>query len=179
MQSLSQQREMVHILCLSCVFLSSSIDSKPASCIGTFGLSLSFCCVPITAFIRHARVKWAAQATEDLEKRNVSRRLNTYALKVCVVAVFAGFGVASFQSEVDKCGGTTTIIGIHLLFALVFFVAGMYYCVLQCRIDLCLPNLGTPRERWLRKWFARMTVLQLFMLLLLILVAGIVLARRP
>lgn len=174
--SLTTKRDGAYLMSYPAYFLSSSIDSKPASCIGTFGLSLSFCCVPIAAFIRHARVKWAALALDDMEKRNKSRRLNTYSLKTCVVAVFAGFGVASFQSEVDACGGTTTIIGIHLLFALVFFVAGMHYCVLQYRIDLYLPNLGTPRERWLRKWFARMTVLQLFMLILLIVVAGIILA---
>ncbi len=38
-------------------FLSSSIQNKPASCVGTFGLSLTCFALPILAFIRHEHVK--------------------------------------------------------------------------------------------------------------------------
>jgi hypothetical protein len=44
-------------------FLSSSIQWKPASCVGTFGLSLTCFALPILAFIRHEHVKKYAVRT--------------------------------------------------------------------------------------------------------------------
>ena len=152
-------------------FLSTSIEAKPASSFGTFGLCLSCACVPLTAFIRHARVKFAASAIADMRVRDQARALNTHALKVVVVAAVSGVGVASFQSTTDECGGTLWIIGVHLIFALTFFVGGMRYCMLQYKIDCLVPTLGTARERVLRKWFARGTLFQLVMLGILVVVA--------
>ena len=154
-------------------FLSTSIEAKPASNFGTFGLCLSCACVPLTAFIRHARVKFAAAAVADASARGRARALNTHALKVVVVAAVSGVGVASFQSTTDACGGTLWIIGVHLIFALTFFVGGMRYCMLQYKIDCLVPTLGTARERLLRKWFARATLFQLAMLGVLMVVAMI------
>ena len=89
------------------LFLSSSIESKPASCIGAFGLSITCALVPLTAFIRHARVKWAANQLTSEEDKLVARQKNTFALKVVVVAAVGGLGVASFPSVEDNCGGTS------------------------------------------------------------------------
>ena len=155
-------------------FLSSSIEHKPASNFGTFGLSLSCAAVPLTAFIRHARVKFAAADLEDQNICEQARALNTYALKTVIVASIAGVGVASFQSTTDMCGGTLAIVAVHGLFALVFFVGGMRYCLLQHRIDQLVPKLGTKRERLARKWFARATVLQLGLLGVLVVVIIVV-----
>ena len=154
-------------------FLSTSIEAKPAANIGAFGLCLSSAAIPLTAFIRHARVKFAAEGVVDVGMRKKARSLNTKALKIVVVAAISGVGVASFQSTVDACGGTIWIIGVHLVFALVFFVGGMRYCMLQHKIDCLVPTLGTTRERRLRKLFARATVFQLAMLGVLLVVAMI------
>ena len=155
-------------------FLSSSIESKPASNFGTFGLSLSCAAVPLTAFIRHARVKFAVIDVENQQIRERVRYLNTYALKTVIVAAIAGVGVASFQSTTDACGGTLAIIGVHGVFALIFFIGGMRYCLLQHQIDQLVPTLGTVRERYARKWFARATVIQLVLLGLLVVVVIVV-----
>jgi len=155
-------------------FLSSSIESKPASNFGTFGLSLSCAAVPLTAFIRHARVKFAVIDVENQQIRERVRYLNTYALKTVIVAAIAGVGVASFQSTTDACGGTLAIIGVHGVFALIFFIGGMRYCLLQHQIDQLVPMLGTVRERYARKWFARATVIQLVLLGLLVVVVIVV-----
>ena len=82
-------------------FLSTSIEAKPAANIGTFGLCLSSAAIPLTAFIRHARVKFAAEGVVDVGMRKKARSLNTKALKIVVVAAISGVGVASFQSTVD------------------------------------------------------------------------------
>ena len=172
--SLTTSRNGVYLMEYPMYFLSSSIESKPASNVGTFGLSLSCAAVPLTAFIRHARVKMATYAIKDIHQREQARTLNTYALKVVVVAAIAGVGVASFQSVTDKCGGTMIIVGIHGMFALTFFVGGMRYCLLQYNIDQLVPSLGSKRERMLRNFFAKATVVQLIMLGVLIVVAAVI-----
>ena len=172
--SLTTKRNGSYLMEYPYYFLSTSIESKPASNIGTFGLSFSCAAVPLAAFIRHARVKFAAADVADQTLRDQARSLNTYALKVVIVAAIAGVGVASFQSTTDVCGGTMAIVGVHFLFALIFFVGGMRYCLLQHRIDQLVPTLGTERERSARKWFARATVLQLGLLGFLVVVIIVV-----
>ena len=172
--SLTTKRNGSYLMEYPYYFLSTSIESKPASNIGTFGLSFSCAAVPLAAFIRHARVKFAAADVADQTLRDQARSLNTYALKIVIVAAIAGVGVASFQSTTDECGGTTAIIGVHFLFALIFFFGGMRYCLLQHRIDQLVPTLGTERERSARKWFARATVIQLGLLGFLVVVIIVV-----
>ena len=172
--SLTTKRNGSYLMEYPYYFLSTSIESKPASNIGTFGLSFSCAAVPLAAFIRHARVKFAAADVADQTLRDQARSLNTYALKIVIVAAIAGVGVASFQSTTDVCGGTMAIVGVHFLFALIFFVGGMRYCLLQHRIDQLVPTLGTERERSARKWFARATVLQLGLLGVLVVVIIVV-----
>ena len=46
------------------LFLSVSIESKPASCIGTFGLSITCLLAPFLAFVRYSYVK--RRIREDL-----------------------------------------------------------------------------------------------------------------
>ena len=57
----------------------------------------------------------------------------------------------SLQSVVDECGGAKWIVGVHLIFATMFFSGGSTYCFIAHWLDTKLPELGTPRERFLRK----------------------------
>ena len=171
--SLTTMRDGSYLMEYPAYFLSTSIEAKPASNIGSFGLSLSCACVPPAAFIRHAHVKIAASNLNDQTQKDTVRKLNTKALKTVLWAAIAGVGVASFQSRIDDCGGTSAIVMIHSLFAISFFIGGIMYCWYQHRIDDLIPSLGTERERWARKWFARATIIQLAMVFVMM-VVGIV-----
>lgn len=54
-------------------FLSSSIQKKPASCVGTFGLSLTCFSVPLLAFIRHEHIKKAAVTYFSRTRRSANK----------------------------------------------------------------------------------------------------------
>jgi len=146
-------------------FLSTSIEAKPASCIGTFGLSFTALCSPLVAFIRKNYIADQIEAeygesAENEEKKKTAIRVNEKALKMAILAGFGGHGVASFQSVVDDCGGTYGIVISHLIFATVFFGCGSFYSYFSHRLDLLLPKVGTQRERFLRKLFCWGTFFQ-------------------
>eukprot|EP00940_MAST-03C_sp_MAST-3C-sp2_P001583 g1583.t1 len=163
-------------------FLSSSIARKPASCVGTFGLSITCCALPILSFIRYEQIKEAAfqyyaSAARDLERPLTNRpavglaregvrvpskiqKLNIWALKVIVAGAFGGLGVASFQSVEDDCGGTRGVKYAHFTFAFMFFFGGLAYAVLMWRLDSAIPSLGSPMQRFLRQIFAILAIIQ-------------------
>lgn len=155
--SLTVKRDGYHLIEYPYLFLSNSIESKPASNVGTFGLVLSFGAVLIVSFVRYILVnseiaRQRQNLSNDLNQ-NLDRAviLNNRAVKSCVVAIIGALGVASFQSSTDDCGGTRIIVGIHLLFALTFFFGAAYYVVLQHRIDLVMPSIDSAKSRFQRK----------------------------
>ncbi|GMI45556.1 hypothetical protein TrCOL_g7777 [Triparma columacea] len=144
-------------------FLSVSIESKPASCIGTFGLSATCLVAPFLAFIRYSFVR--KHLEENMEKGAMFDKVKLWNRRAFYFAIFTGIGghgVASFQSSVDDCGGEHWIVGVHLWFALMFFGGGAIYCIISYWLDLKLPNLGSPRERISRKIFCYGTIAQVF-----------------
>mmetsp|Transcript_82513 Transcript_82513/g.129738 ORF Transcript_82513/g.129738 Transcript_82513/m.129738 type:complete len:288 (-) Transcript_82513:218-1081(-) len=169
--SLSLQQDGKTLIVYPSYFLSQSMARKPASCVGTFGLSFACMLLPIIALFRHRQIELKASkyfgtsdADDNLENIHRCKLLNDRALKTSCIAAVSGIGVASFQSALDDCGGTLVVKAIHWLFAGVFFVSGMVYCVLMWRIDRRVPGLGTSRAVSLRKWFAVLTGVQLFLL---------------
>ena len=112
---------------------------------------------PVVAFIRHSYVRKHITVNinedEDKDKFDAARAMNKRAFYLSIVGGVGGLGVASFQSSIDECGGTNVIVGIHCLFALMFFTGGLFYCVYSHWLDNILPNLGTERERFQRKCF--------------------------
>jgi hypothetical protein len=153
-------------------FLSVSIESKPASCIGSFGLSITCLLAPFMAFIRYnyvIKVINESSSTDDNKTNNTESALkwNTRALKVATLTGIGGHGVASFQSKSEnaECGDAKWIVGVHLLFAGLFFGGGLIYCLLTHHLDNLLPTLGTPKERMLRKIFAYLTCVQFIILM--------------
>ena len=143
------------------LFLSVSIEAKPASCIGTFGLSLTCLLAPFLAFIRYSYVR--KHLEENLEKGEVFDKVKLWNRRAMYLAIYTGIGghgVASFQSAVDDCGGAPWIVGVHLIFACMFFSGGSCYCFVSHWLDQKLPNLGTERERLYRKIFCYGTILQ-------------------
>ncbi|GMI27641.1 hypothetical protein TeGR_g612 [Tetraparma gracilis] len=148
-------------------FLSVSIEAKPASCFGSFGLSLTCLVAPVLAFVRSKNVEKLALDVPDKVKSDRALLLNERALKCAILAGLGGHGVASFQSksEVPECGDAKWIVGVHLLWAGLFFGCGCLYCFISHRIDRLVPDLGTPGERKARAMFAYGTVAQFFLLM--------------
>lgn len=143
-------------------FLSVSIESKPASCIGSFGLSLTSLLAPVLAFIRYTYVKMHISGNLSGADATKAQLLNTRALRFAVLSGLAGHGVASFQSKTDdKNGSFLWVVVVHLLFALVFFSGGGLYCFYSHYIDRMCPQLGTVPERRLRRLFTYASQLQL------------------
>ncbi|GMI50217.1 hypothetical protein ScalyP_jg1498 [Parmales sp. scaly parma] len=144
------------------LFLSTSIEAKPASCIGTFGLSFTALCSPLIAFIRKNYVDGLIEENLKVDSPNFvsAKNINSKALRVALLAGFGGHGVASFQSVLDDCGGTYGIIYTHLLFATLFFGGGSFFSYYSHKLDLLLPMLGTERERFHRKIFCWGTFFQ-------------------
>ena len=180
--SLTTKRNGSYLMPYPWYFLSVSIESKPASCIGTFGLCIACVCIPFVGFIRHAVVKKEIKALTgnvDSREKQSMRNLNTHSLKVVAVSAIGGIGVASFQSSQDVCGGTIGIVAVHFLFAFVFFVGGMYYCILQHRLDCKLPGLDDSMSRSLRKIFAYGTVIEFVCLIAVLIGAIIAFAANP
>lgn len=146
-------------------FISTSIEAKPASCVGTFGLSFTSLLSPLVAFIRRSFIEEkieeeyadaTADATSDsdIKKKALAMKINNKAFRVAVWAGFGGHGVASFQSIVDDCNPLKYLVIIHLIFATIFFGNGAFYSYFSMRLDDLLPNVGTPNERFFRKLFA-------------------------
>jgi hypothetical protein len=146
------------------LFLSVSIESKPASCIGTFGLSITCLLAPFLAFIRYSYVRKQIQDELGPEHQDYVRAKlwNRRALYLAIYAGIGGHGVSSFQSAVDDCGGAPWIVGVHLIFACIFFSGGSAYCFVSHWLDLRLPGLGTPRERRFRMLCCYGTLFQFF-----------------
>ncbi len=144
------------------LFLSVSIEAKPASCIGTFGLSATCLLAPVMAFVRNSHVRKHATAAlgQGSDDYLVVKKWNKRAVVAAVLTGIGGHGVASFQSTVDDCGGEKWIVGVHLIFATIFFFSGAAYCFISHKLDLLLPTLGTPSERRLRKIFTYGTITQ-------------------
>jgi len=158
-------------------FLSVSIESKPASCFGSFGLSITCLLAPFMAFIRSQYVLKVARDTAGCDKavkdRTMTERAllwNDRALKIACVTGLGGHGVASFQSKSEdaSCGDAKWIVGVHLLFAGAFFGGGLLYCLVTHYIDVLMPGLGTVRERLARKVFAYGTVAQFVTLMFIL-----------
>ncbi|GMH84391.1 hypothetical protein TL16_g09910 [Triparma laevis f. inornata] len=145
------------------LFLSVSIESKPASCIGTFGLSLTCLLAPFLAFIRYSYIRKEIQSQlgsghDDYEITKLWNRRNLY---LAIAAGLGGHGVSSFQSTTEE-GGSRALLGIHLIFATWFFAGGSSYCFVSHWLDKKLPLLGTEKERMWRKFFCYGTLAQFF-----------------
>ena len=99
-------------------FLSSSIDNAPASCVGSFGLSLSLLwAIPFVSLARF----------NQIEALVPNLLFNKVGLACGVLSSLAGHGVASFQSRHG--------LPIHLTFAGAFFAAGTAVAVSQSVVD--------------------------------------------
>lgn len=112
------------------IFLSSSINKKPASCVGAFGLSLAVATLPFLSFSRY----------NHLESRLPKQRLNRVCLGAALICAVAGHGVASFQAHAHLIA--------HLSFACAFFVSGSVVSLTTSVLDARLSLLHTPRERF-------------------------------
>jgi hypothetical protein len=144
-------------------FLSSSIDTKPASSVGTFGLSLTSVLIPIVSTIRYEYVKNHITNCENNLDKNIIFKANKKGLKLSIFSSFGALGVASFQDGIDKCGGTIITRIIHLLFAFIFFSGGLAYGYFSHKLDILLPDLGTLNERLMRKWLWYFSVFQIIL----------------
>ena len=157
------------------LFLSSSIAHKPASCVGAFFLLFGVIPLPVIAFVRFTKVKRCAEKLRRSEviSETVFQRVSkaNYRSSLSSLSAILGVhGVLSFQADMsNNCGGSLFTIGMHLLFALLFFSSGCYYCCVSWRIDQTLPHLGRPLARLGRKVSAIFTIT----LLLLSFVAGV------
>lgn len=96
------------------IFLSSTIDYPPMSCIGSLGLMFGSILQLVCSFLIFMR-------NRDLMRSGdmTSRRLNRIALVFAVLTAVGCSGVASFQQHV--------YIVIHLVFAGMFFFSGVIY----------------------------------------------------
>ena len=87
------------------LFLSVSIESKPASCFGTFGLSLTCLLAPFLAFVRYSYIK--RQIVKVLGRDHVDynkvKLWNRRALFFAIYTGVGGHGVASFQVSIKAC----------------------------------------------------------------------------
>lgn len=105
-------------------FLSSSIDNAPASCVGSFGLSLSLVAIPFVSLARFSQI----------EVRRPRLFFNKVGLLCGLLSAVAGHGVASFQSSHG--------LPVHLTFAGTFFTAGTAVAVSQCVVDWQTKSSG-------------------------------------
>lgn len=142
-------------------FLSSSIDTKPSSSIGTFGLSLTSMLIPLISIVRYTYIKQEILKNKsDLLQIVKANSTNNQALKSSFVISFGALGVASFQDGIDKCGGTLSTRIVHLCFAFIFFAGGLFYSYCNHKIDSIIPSIGTKFEKDLRKWLWNFSIVQ-------------------
>jgi hypothetical protein len=96
------------------VFLSSTIDYPPMSCIGALGLMFGSILLLVCSFLIFIRNK-------DLMRSGdmTSRRLNRIAAALGVLSAVGCSGVAAFPQHV--------YLAVHLVFAGMFFFSGVIY----------------------------------------------------
>jgi hypothetical protein len=106
------------------IFLSSTIDYPPMSCIGSLGLMFGSILLLICSFLIFMRNKKLV-SSGDMR----SRKLNKVALALAVISAVGCSGVAAFQQHL--------YIIVHLVFAGMFFIFGVAYI-----------NVVAHMERW-------------------------------
>jgi len=143
-------------------FLSSSIDTKPSSSVGTFGIALTSMLIPIISTIRYEYVKHHITDSNNPNK-NTIYKINKKGLKSSIISSVGALGVASFQDGIDKCGGTFNTHIIHLLFSVVFFSGGLFYGHCTYKLDTLLPCLGTSFTRFVRKCLWYCSIIQIIL----------------
>lgn len=143
-------------------FLSSSIDTKPSSSIGTFGLAMTSALLPIISTVRYQYVNHQITHENTFDK-NISYKINKKGLHCSIISSIGILGVASFQDGIDKCGGTFNTRIVHLIFSFVFFSSGLFYGYYTYKLDTLLPGLGTSFTRLVRKCLWYCSVVQIIL----------------
>ena len=96
------------------IFLSSTIDYPPMSCIGSLGLMFGSILLLVCSFLIFMRNKKLV-SSGDMR----SRKLNRVSLALAIISAVGCSGVAAFQQHL--------YIIIHLVFAAMFFIFGVAY----------------------------------------------------
>jgi hypothetical protein len=135
-------------------FLSSSINTEPASGIGTFGLCITSLCLPLVSIIHYQYIKQLTDqpSGEDVNKFNAIK-FNKRALITSFTCTLGAIGVGSFQSGhypdpcSESCGSHTT----HVVSAVIFFTSGLLNSYYIHQTDIALPVKATAFGRGTRK----------------------------
>jgi MFS family permease len=136
------------------VFLSDSIDFAPASCWGSFGISIASFLLVFAVYIRYQQINTvinrmvaAEQSSEvrtdaveqsSMSRLHRARRLNVVSSRIGAISAFSAHGVASFQYHNSP--------SLHLLFASAFFFCGICYAVFQSFVDRIVPAAASSRR---------------------------------
>eukprot|EP00947_MAST-08B_sp_MAST-8B-sp1_P002572 g2572.t1 len=129
-------------------FISASIDRAPASNLGTLGLSLTLSAMFWVCFIRHKIVK------KQLIGHSMLLHRTSYILSI--ISISGGFGIVSYQHHLGPV--------LHNFFALVFFVGGVSYVIMDTFLDYYY-YLCAWRMRLCRAAFAVAVVASLLLFL--------------
>jgi hypothetical protein len=135
-------------------FLSSSMNTEPASGIGTFGMCIMSICLPVVSIIHYQYIR---QLIEQPSGENVNKfnavKFNRNALISSFVATLGAIGVGSFESGLfeSPCDGSCVSHVAHVVFATISFTSGLLNSYYIRQTDLSLPVKETEFGRSTRK----------------------------
>jgi hypothetical protein len=140
-------------------YLSSSIKTKPASCIGTFGLFITSALIPIVSLLHYQYVLQLADApTDKIINRGRAIECNRKALIYACVSSLGSVGISSFQLGINTCDGSYGVNLTHIIFAQIFFIGGLLNSYYIHQTDEALPLDETSFGRTSRKIIFRFNI---------------------
>jgi len=126
--------DVTHVIHQYIIFISSTIDYPPESCIGTLGLNITVILFVLVTLIRYKEVKLLIFEKEQQTKatRNGLRRLNVFNAMLGLAVSFCLSGVAAFQYH--------AVLHVHVFFACSFYLGGLIHAWISWILELKLTH---------------------------------------